>query len=428
MRIAALFGIYIFAEATTRYDEKTVLSAMSNGMFIDVRTLPNHLREAGIPLDAQMMKMADFLDKATVKTLNNVRVQVVHTSPESVTHEELCKYLEDVSRLLPHIDDIDCSPNESTETQWLDPELHVNDAGAWCQDHLKRMRMGEVWEMAKPYMRRDPVRVAVIDSAVDFSDPDLYPVRGTFYKKDGTPFYGTWNFVDDTHVLGNDTSHGTDCAKAMASQGNNTVGITVNARFEGQLALDFAIEINVEVISMSLGAFTSEQTRRMLRRVLDEVQRNDIVLVVPAGNDGKYAYNYYPCWYGGSKSICVGALSNEQGTHMAMFSNFGGQVDIATYGKDICIGFKEDGTPDLATGTSISTPMVAGFVTILRSMGIQPSQVKSLLVNNADPLDHVGSAIRPGSGGLNAVRTIRAAIHELHRQLSPAGLRGNKQL
>ncbi|KAF4691749.1 Suppressor of the cold-sensitive snRNP bioproteinsis mutant brr1-1 [Perkinsus olseni] len=279
--------------------------------------------------------------------------------------------------------------------------------------------------MAKPYMRRDPVRVAVIDSAVDFSDPDLYPVRGTFYKKDGTPFYGTWNFVDDTHVLGNDTRHGTACAKAMASQGNNTVGITGVAPNHIKLAslqsmqelrgswaatveaLDFAIEINVEVISMSLGAFTSEQTRRMLRRVLDEVQRNDIVLVVPAGNDGKYAYNYYPCWYGGSKSICVGALSNEQGTHMAMFSNFGGQVDIATYGKDICIGFKEDGTPDLATGTSISTPMVAGFVTILRSMGIQPSQVKSLLVNNADPLDHVGSAIRPGSDGLNAVLDVR---------------------
>ncbi|KAF4666288.1 hypothetical protein FOZ61_009977 [Perkinsus olseni] len=179
---------------------------------------------------------------------------------------------------------------------------------------------------------------------------------------------------------------------------------------------------------MSLGGFTWEPTRRMLRRVLDEVQRNDIVLVVAAGNDGKYAYNYYPCWYGGSESICVGALSNEQGTYMAMFSNFGEQVDIATYGKDICIGLKEDGSPQLATGTSISTPMVAGFVTILRSMGIQPSQVKSLLVNNADPLDHVGSAIRPGSGGLNAVRTIRAAIHELHRQLSPAGLRGNIQL
>ncbi|KAF4672387.1 Suppressor of the cold-sensitive snRNP bioproteinsis mutant brr1-1 [Perkinsus olseni] len=226
MRIATLFGIYTFAEATTRYDEKTVLSTMSNGMFIDVRTLPNHLREAGIPLDAQMMKMADFLDEATVKTLNNVRVQVVHTSPDSVTHEELCKYLDDVSRLLPHIDDIDCGPNEATESLWLDPELDVNDAGAWCQDHLKRMRMGEVWEMAKPYMRSDPVRVAVIDSAVDFSDPDLYPVRGTFYKKDGTPFYGTWNFVDDTHVLGNDTFHGTACAKALASKGNNTVGIT----------------------------------------------------------------------------------------------------------------------------------------------------------------------------------------------------------
>ncbi|KAF4664681.1 hypothetical protein FOZ61_000603 [Perkinsus olseni] len=180
-------------------------------------------------------------------------------------------------------------------------------------------------------------------------------------------------------------------------------------------------------MSIGFDSALSGIERYFLAGALRSAQENGILLVSAAGNDGKRAPHEYICWYGGPTSICVGALDdNNTQNALASFSNWGEKVDIAAYGEDVYAG-SDQGYGVYFSGTSVSTPIVAGFAAILISMGVDPMLVKPLMLANAAPLVPSDHPIRHNGGALNALETVRHAITLLPSR-NPRGLRGNFNL
>ncbi|KAF4729635.1 hypothetical protein FOZ63_021129, partial [Perkinsus olseni] len=118
----------------------------------------------------------------------------------------------------------ECAEDASGEIIGLDGELRVNDPDADYQKHLEWMEMGEVWQLASPHVTRT-VKAAVIDTGVDWTDPDFAPLKGTLAKKSGGFLEGGWNFVTQSTDLTTGETHGTEVSKILAAKINNSAGM-----------------------------------------------------------------------------------------------------------------------------------------------------------------------------------------------------------
>ncbi|KAF4655171.1 Suppressor of the cold-sensitive snRNP bioproteinsis mutant brr1-1 [Perkinsus chesapeaki] len=411
---------------------------MSDGSLVDIRRLPSLLDDMSSSADDNMRS---FLKSVKVSTLTNANIQIVHTSPDTIESHTLCAFAEDAAKVIPKLD-VKCGGNAFAEVQQLDPSLHVNDPGATTQDHFKRMRMGEVWDLLSRYSLRT-VSVAILDTGVNFTDPDLAPLEGIFRKSSGGIFYGAWNFVNKTSKQNITHQHGTSIARLMAAKGNNSygmVGMAPNVKLasmqvldgngRGNVAdicegIDMAIDIGVDIISASIRTefqYMSVASRDLYRRTLDAAERKGIIVVSGSGNEGKDAYECYPCSHGGPYGICVGALNDNDTYTLARWSNYGSVVDIAAFGLWIQVGLDNEGSPIHYYGTSFATPMVTGTVAMLMGLGIDKQWIKRLLLHYALPIDTQGHPIRPRGGALDVLGTIQGAISRF--RISPKNIRG----
>ena len=267
-----------------------------------------------------------------------------------------------------------------------------------------------------------PVRVAVIDSGVDYRHPDLavqYAGGYDFYNADPDPM--------------DDHGHGTHVAGTIAAAMNNltgtpaeeegVVGVAPNATFlaykvcgaDGscsdfaiQQAIAAAIRDGAKVINMSLGGPEFSQS------TYDAVQDAwgaGLVLIAGAGNDGT-TERFYPAAY--DNVISVAAFDEDH--RRASFSNYGTWVDISAPGNEILSAYRmaaclasnvpgDTGCYTWNSGTSMATPHVSGAAALLWSRPDVTSNtaVVSLLLNSADPVGV--SSVRLDSwtihGGLN---------------------------
>lgn len=206
------------------------------------------------------------------------------------------------------------------------PGIDINAAGAWDTT------------------RGDPaVTVAVIDSGVDASHPDIAGnlVPGyDFVDRDGEP--------EDLN------GHGTHVAGIIGAVMDNAEGITGvggNCRImplraldrdgEGTIAdviaaIDFAAERNVRIVNMS---FAGPDFSHVLFNAMKAYP--DILFIAAAGNDGRSATGgnsdvnpLYPAGFDLPNIISVAAT--DQRDNLASFSNFGkASVDLAAPGTDI---------------------------------------------------------------------------------------------
>ena len=266
------------------------------------------------------------------------------------------------------------------------------------------------------------VTVAVIDSGVDYTHPDLAPNYAggdDFVFLDGDPM--------------DDHGHGTHVAGTIAAAlGNLTgdppepegvTGVAPNARiraykvcrsdgtcddFAIQQAIARAVADGANVINMSLGE--SEYSQSLNDAVQDAWQAG-AVIVAGAGNDGTTT-PFYPAAF--DNVISVAAFDEDH--RRPSFSNYGTWVDISapgnvilsTYRMAACVSSTTPGDTGCYawnTGTSMATPHVAGAAALIwsRSDVTSNSQVVDILLNSAD--GRGASTIRLDSwtihGGLN---------------------------
>ncbi|KAF4679644.1 hypothetical protein FOZ60_014781, partial [Perkinsus olseni] len=366
MRIIPLACSFASLVDATADPSSTIVSIKSATGDVNIRQLPSMLTKAGFTPDPEV---ASFLDTAEITTLEYVHSQVVQTPPHTIGSETLCSFVTSASSKLSL--QSECAEDASGEIIGLDGELRVNDPDADYQKHLEWMEMGEVWQLASPHVTRT-VKAAVIDTGVDWTDPDFAPLKGTLAKKSGGFLEGGWNFVTQSTDLTTGETHGTEVSKILAAKINNSAGmagvapnvILVPLQIfddKGNTLLSFfseainmAIDLEIDVITIWFGYYFSRLNsaqQSLIWSALRSAQLNGILLVSSAGNRGDEASDKYPCWFGGPLGICVANLDNDRSQNVLHpKSNWGRK----------------------------------GLVAILLSMGVDPDLVKPLLLANVD--------------------------------------------
>lgn len=233
---------------------------------------------------------------------------------------------------------------------------------------------------------RHEVVMAVIDSGVDASHPDLAAnmwVNPGEIPNNGIDDDGN-GFTDDIHgcsVVSNpsmhsgDSSdyhgHGTHVAGIIAAQGFNQrggVGVAFNvqimavraAQYSGVLTVQdisegilYAVDNGADVINMSFGGYIESQ---LIEDAL-EVALNQAVLVAAAGNDSG------PQAFPASLPYVLGVAASTSTGQKAWFSNSG---DVTAPGESIFSTLP--GNQYAAwSGTSMATPVVSGVAALMRS-------------------------------------------------------------
>ncbi|HEX8145996.1 MAG TPA: S8 family serine peptidase [Pyrinomonadaceae bacterium] len=282
------------------------------------------------------------------------------------------------------------------------------------------------------------VVVAVLDSGVDYTHPDL--AGNMWHRPADLEMYvdPQLGLVDDSEGYSaveserdpmDENGHGTHCAGIVGAEGDNNLGITgVNWRVEimplkfmgrgGFGSTKDAIEainyviarkkdgVNVRVISASWG---SQSRSKALEDVIRKAGEADILFVAAAGNDGANADKrpHYPSGYKLPNVMSVAALDRRD--ELASFSNYGAKgVHVAAPGKEILSTWL-GGEYEEHSGTSMATPFVAGVAGLVLSVepNLSVKELRDRLMNTADRLDSLKGKVVSG-GRVNAARAVGA--------------------
>ena len=244
----------------------------------------------------------------------------------------------------------------------------LSDEEEYVPEGVNMINAPFMWD--KGFTGKD-VKIAVIDSGCDMTNQDL---------KDR--IVGGRNFTDedngDISKYQDYNGHGTHVCGTIAALNNNygVTGVAPDAKLLILKALDkdgagsmisvidainFAINQNVDIISMSLG--TSVDVDELHQAIIKAVDSN-ILVVCAAGNEGDNRATTdefsYPAGY--NEVISVGAVDNSKSS--ATFTNSNKQVDLVAPGVDVISTFLNGEYASLS-GTSMATPHVAGFLALL---------------------------------------------------------------
>ena len=247
----------------------------------------------------------------------------------------------------------------------------------------------------------DGIKVAVLDTGVASDNADISPkvvARANF----STAVTGEDNYGHGTHVAGiiaatKDTAGVSGvcpgCSildgKVINDSGSGSTSAIVNG-------INWAVENGANVINMSLGQRTPSQA---LEAAVNDAWNKGVVIVAAAGNAGT-PDQFYPAAY--PNVIAVAATDNNDAK--ASFSTYGNWVDVAAPGVNVYSTFPKHpfviGSSsgrsmgyDIASGTSMASPVVAGVAALVWSSpaGTANTSVRASVESTADKIDGTGT-------------------------------------
>lgn len=244
--------------------------------------------------------------------------------------------------------------------------------------------------------------VAVIDSAIDATHPDL---RGVVVRQ-----------FDTIGGNGPAHEHGTAMASAIAAHGR-LVGVAPAAHllairaFDGASAdaqstttrvldgLQWVGSSGARVVNMS---FTGPPDPR-LHDMIAATRQKGLVLVAAAGNDGPQAAPEYPAAY----PEVIAVTATDMDDKLLRVANHGRYVAVAAPGVDIFVA-APDAKYGFSTGTSVATAHVSGLAALLidRNPALTPDQVQAILMRTAKDLGPVGRDDEYGAGLVDAYEAL----------------------
>ncbi len=347
----------------------------------------------------------------SVVDANTVSVSVNDIQNRSKLVEDLLKDPR-VARIQPDymletMDTIDMSAIKPT--QWPHQKIKTTQAWSYTQG-------------------RPEVVVAVIDSGVDFSHPDLRNSKWVNPRETANGRDDDGNgLVDDIHgwdyvkKRGNPSPtsktrsayHGTHVAGIIAGAENYSkgyVGVSPNVKIMGLRFLDdnktgltsngikainYAIDKGVKIINLSWGSYNKNT---QLMNAIKRAQDRGVLIVAAAGNFGKNNNTspFYPASYPYSNIISVTASGKNDALVKGI--NYGTKtVHMAAPGLSI-LSTDMNGSYVSRTGSSMAAPFVAGAAALLLSADpkLKAPELKNLLLNRADKISSLKSRVASG--------------------------------
>ena len=260
----------------------------------------------------------------------------------------------------------------------------------------------------------DLINVGIIDTGISNNHPDLLAnVKGGI------------NTIQPRKSWNDDNGHGSHVAGIVAAL-NNSVGVVgagpnidlyaikvLNSAGSGFLSdiiegLQWAINNNMQVVNLSLGASTGNQS---FHDAIIATKNAGIVVVAAAGNSGGSVI--FPAAY--PEAIAVSAIDINNA--IASWSSRGPEVDLAAPGVSIYSTYKGTAYATLS-GTSMASPHVAGAAALVLSMPVgsfdtnnngkwDPDEVQTKLQATATDLGSGGFDNLYGFGLVNAFAATR---------------------
>jgi subtilisin family serine protease len=236
--------------------------------------------------------------------------------------------------------------------------------------------------------------------------------------------------------------HGTFMAALAGARGNNGRGIAgvawraslmnlkkhpdatcVSTTSLSVASLLYAVDNGADVVAMS---FSTSSASDNFAAALEVAQAADVVLTMSAGNGSSDvdANPRYPVYYDLDAQIVV--ANSDHTDALSPRSNYGAQrVDLAAPGADVYSAtITTDDAYGVASGTSYSTPIVAGAAALIRSAhpGLSNTQIVAALREGARPLPALACV-----GGQPCVQTgarldVRGALDRAAALAGPASV------
>lgn len=359
---------------------------------------------------------------------------------------------------------------------------HFAATGSWKQKYGDQWALQKIgfkpledkssaWHLTTGTER--PVVVAVIDTGIDLTHPDLHinniwfnpkEIPGNGIDDDGNGFIDDligWNFLHNNNNPSDLVGHGTHIAGLIAARWNNgrgIAGINRGVRIMALKALNevgkgwgsdiaraivYAVDNGARIINLS-----AEHTghTKFLERAFAYAQEKGVLVVVASGNQGSDTTKIEPANQPGTLVVAATQPDDKR----VGFSNWGQKVNLAAPGIDVLslrahktdlvqttaldptktkpgeaiVG--EDRAYYRAAGTSFSAPLVAGVASLMlaKNPGLTAAQLDRMLRMSADDIEAPGWDQLTGYGRLNARKALEAEpdyhlFVEAHR-LAPA--------
>ena len=321
---------------------------------------------------------------------------------------------------------------------FAEPDYHVRQSRGPMWANKKTTTSADNWGAAsigadqlwRAGVRGDGVTVAVIDSGMDLTHPQL---AGRLLNDGDKGF----DFINTRSLAGDFAKHGTHVAGIIAAEHEDTVagagahveGVAPHANLlplafldgdglglmsDAVRALNYALKRGARVVNASWGG---QQCSRSLRETIRTLEGRNVFFVTAAGNA---AYRHaasnieiapeYPASLNLFSMLTVGAVDLAGNT--AEFSNFGpSAVHLFAPGENITSTLPGNQMGPL-NGTSMATPFVSGAVALLLSAepGATVPQVREALYSSAFTR---GDYVNASKGRLNlrtTLATLRAVM------------------
>ena len=269
------------------------------------------------------------------------------------------------------------------------------------------------------------VLVAVIDTGIDYTHPDL--------SENYIALGHDWVNDDDDPL--DDNGHGTHCVGIVAAVLNNAVGIAgiANVSVMAEKGLDAygygteddlanaiidAVDNGADILSNSWGG---SDDSILIHDAVRYAYDNGVLVVAAAGNDATSS-KLYPAAY----DEVVAVTATDSSDYPASFTNFGDWVDVAAPGVDIYSTlptyhvtlndppYSRSLNYDYLSGTSMACPHAAAEAALIWSQFPNATQdwVRAQLRYTGDDLGDPGFDEYYGYGRINAKNAVEQAPPE----------------
>jgi subtilisin family serine protease len=275
----------------------------------------------------------------------------------------------------------------------------VPSEGDPAQYAAVKLHLAEAHRLA----RGDNVLVAVIDSGIDVSHPELAGIVAASFDASSS----------DTGPH----PHGTAMAGAIAAHGR-LIGVAPHVRllairafgaassregttFDIIRGLDWAVEHGARVVNMSFAGPADVA----LQEALAKARKKGVVLVAAAGNAGPRSPPAYPA----ADPNVIAVTATDVNDNLFAQANRGNYVALAAPGVDI-LGPAPNGGVQLSTGTSVAAAHVSGIAALIleRKPSLRPDEVRKILTGTAKHFVKKPRDSEYGAGLADALEAVSA--------------------